>query len=48
MGVGHAAVLSKTLHATAGKHIGFPLFEVDSSVRFLERHLGGAVTAPAA
>ncbi|MGW1028091.1 alpha/beta hydrolase family protein [Streptomyces sp. NPDC002577] len=37
----------KTLHANAGKHFGFPMFEVDSSVRFLARHLGRTVTSPA-
>ncbi|RFC77848.1 alpha/beta hydrolase [Streptomyces sp. AcE210] len=37
----------KTLHANAGKHSVFPRFESDSSVRFLARHLGQAVTSPA-
>ncbi|MEV6197673.1 alpha/beta hydrolase [Streptomyces sp. NPDC051920] len=35
----------KSLHANAGDHFGFPMFEVDSSVRFLARHLGRAVTS---
>ncbi|MFI8992617.1 alpha/beta hydrolase [Streptomyces sp. NPDC053542] len=37
----------KTLHANAGTHVEFPMYEVDSSVRFLARHLGRAVTSPA-
>ncbi|MBO1414876.1 alpha/beta hydrolase [Streptomyces sp. FH025] len=37
----------KTLHANAGKHLEMPRFEVDSTVRFLARHLGQAVTTPA-
>ncbi|MFJ7967847.1 alpha/beta hydrolase family protein [Streptomyces sp. NPDC096324] len=35
----------KTLHANAGDHVRFPMFEVDSSVRFLARHLGREVTS---
>ncbi|MGW1965525.1 alpha/beta hydrolase [Streptomyces sp. NPDC001935] len=37
----------KTLHANAGDHVAFPMFEVDSSVRFLARHLGREVTSQA-
>ena len=37
----------KTLHANAGRHKEPPRFEADSAVRFLARHLGGAVTPPA-
>ncbi|MHB9861442.1 alpha/beta fold hydrolase [Streptomyces sp. YIM S03343] len=37
----------KTLHANAGSHFEFPMFEVDSSVRFLARHLGRTVASPA-
>ena len=36
------ASTEKTLHANPGPHAGVPLFEVASSVRFFERHLGGA------
>ncbi|MFF2364087.1 alpha/beta hydrolase family protein [Streptomyces sp. NPDC058122] len=35
----------KTLHANTGDHVRFPMFEVDSSVRFLARHLGREVTS---
>ncbi|MFD5640052.1 alpha/beta hydrolase family protein [Streptomyces sp. NPDC127077] len=35
----------KTLHANAGDHVRFPMFEVDSSVRFLARHLGREVAS---
>jgi cephalosporin-C deacetylase-like acetyl esterase len=31
----------KTLHANPGAHREVPLFEIDSSVRFFTRHLGG-------
>ncbi|MFD5190113.1 alpha/beta hydrolase [Streptomyces sp. NPDC058357] len=38
----------KSLHANAGRHVGMPMFEVDSSVRFFARHLlGRACTSPA-
>ncbi|WP_329562333.1 alpha/beta hydrolase [Kitasatospora sp. NBC_01266] len=36
----------KTLHANAGTHFDLPRFEADSAVRFLARHLGGAVNSP--
>ncbi len=32
----------KTLHANPGGHMDVPAFEVDSSERFVARHLGGA------
>lgn len=35
----------KTLHANPGGHFRVPLFEIDSSVRFFARHLGGAARA---
>jgi dienelactone hydrolase len=39
----------KTLHANPGPHVGVPAFEVDSSERFLTRHLlGGGASAAAA
>ncbi|MFH7334640.1 alpha/beta hydrolase [Streptomyces sp. KHY 26] len=38
----------KTLHANAGKHLELPRFEADSAVHFFARHLGRAVTSPAA
>jgi pimeloyl-ACP methyl ester carboxylesterase len=34
----------KTLHANRGGHVGVPRFELDSSARFLARHLGGMST----
>ncbi|MGW3341566.1 alpha/beta hydrolase family protein [Streptomyces sp. NPDC001009] len=30
----------KTLHANAGAHVAWPLFEADSATRFFARHLG--------
>jgi dienelactone hydrolase len=33
----------KTLHASPGPHGGLPGFELDASVRFFARHLGGPV-----
>ena len=32
----------KTLHANPGSHVAVPSFEIDSSVRFFDRHLGTA------
>ncbi|PRX04715.1 hypothetical protein CLV67_1471, partial [Actinoplanes italicus] len=32
----------KTLHANPGGHFRIPPFEIDSSIRFFARHLGGA------
>lgn len=32
----------KTLHANPGRHMDVPRFEVESSVRFFARHLGGS------
>jgi hypothetical protein len=34
------ASAEKTLHANPGKHGEVPAFEIDSTVRFLARHLG--------
>ncbi len=34
------ASTEKSLHANPGPHAGLPLFEVDSSIRFFQRHLG--------
>jgi hypothetical protein len=34
----------KTLHANRGGHVDIPRFELDSSVRFFARHLGGTGT----
>lgn len=33
----------KTLHASPGKHGEIPAFELDSTLRFFERHLGLAL-----
>jgi dienelactone hydrolase len=33
------ASAEKTLHANPGKHAGIPVFELDSALRFLTRHL---------
>ena len=35
----------KTLHANPGGHFRIPSFEIDSSIRFFARHLGGPGTA---
>ena len=35
----------KTLHANPGGHFKVPSFEIDSSIRFFARHLGGPGTA---
>jgi dienelactone hydrolase len=35
----------KTLHANPGTHVQVPMFEVDSTVRFFERHLGSLIGA---
>jgi pimeloyl-ACP methyl ester carboxylesterase len=35
------AAVEKTLHANPGRHMEVPEFELDSSRRFLARHLGG-------
>jgi len=35
------ASTEKTLHANPGRHMDVPAFELDSSQRFLARHLGG-------
>ncbi|MEU6814590.1 alpha/beta hydrolase [Streptomyces sp. NPDC046860] len=37
----------KTLHANAGTHVAWPLFEAESATRFFARHLGGQVTPTA-
>lgn len=34
----------KTLHANPGGHFRVPPFEIDSSIRFFARHLGGPAT----
>jgi hypothetical protein len=38
---GAFAAAEKTLHANPGRHMEVPEFELDSSQRFLARHLGG-------